>query len=111
MVKINKMVSVVEARKIIASNCVLQPMMKMSLDDAVGLILAENVYSSYDVPSFDNSAMDGFAVKLSDSISSYKIVGSIQAGKSELQSLENGEAVHIYTGAPLPPGADAVIQS
>ncbi len=105
------MVSVVEARKIIASNCVLQPMMKMSLDDAVGLILAENVYSSYDVPSFDNSAMDGFAVKLSDSISSYKIVGSIQAGKSELQSLENGEAVHIYTGAPLPPGADAVIQS
>ncbi len=82
----------------------------ISLTDAVGRVLAEpNVIASVDVPPFANSAMDGFAVRAADTPGSLRVVGEIAAGAGELPTVEPGTAVGIMTGAPLPPGADAVV--
>jgi molybdopterin molybdotransferase len=81
------------------------------LADAVGRVLAEpKVVAAVDVPPFANSAMDGYAVRAADLPGRLRLVGEIAAGAATtLPSLEAGTAVRIMTGAPLPPGADAVV--
>lgn len=80
------------------------------LTAAVGRVLAEpKVVAAVDVPPFANSAMDGFAVRAADTPGSLRVIGEIAAGAVELLSVEPGTAVGIMTGAPLPPGADAVV--
>lgn len=85
----------------------------VSLDNAHQRILAEDLHSMVNDPPFDNSAMDGFAVRHEDTQhapSTLKIVATSQAaaGNPDL-SLVSGQAVRIMTGAPLPNGADAII--
>lgn len=75
-----------------------------------GKVLANNIVAPMDVPSFDNSAMDGYAIAWEDAGESREVVGLVAAGDSELKSLQKGEAARIFTGAPIPPGADTVIQ-
>ncbi len=75
-----------------------------------GKILAKGIVAPMDVPSFDNSAMDGYAIAWQDEGEIREVVGLVAAGDSELKSLQKGEAVRIFTGAPIPPGADTVIQ-
>ncbi len=81
------------------------------LTDSAGRILAEDVVSDTDLPPFDNSAMDGFAIKASDSGDNVrlKVVMDIPAGVAPTLTLQAGEAARIMTGAPVPDGADAVI--
>ncbi|MBK8954584.1 MAG: molybdopterin molybdotransferase MoeA [Saprospiraceae bacterium] len=79
------------------------------LIEAVGKFLAQDVYAEIDVPSFDNSAMDGYAFCYDASLKSYKIVGSIAAGSHLKIALNKGETAQIFTGAPLPEHADTVI--
>ena len=80
------------------------------LADAVGRVLAEpKVVAAVDVPRFANSAMDGFAVRSADTPGRLRVVGEIAAGAAQLRAVEPGTAVGIMTGAPLPPGADAVV--
>jgi molybdopterin molybdotransferase len=80
------------------------------LADAVGRVLAEpKVIAAVDVPPFANSAMDGYAVRAADTPGRLRLAGEIAAGAASLQSVEVGTAVRIMTGAPLPPGADAVV--
>jgi molybdopterin molybdotransferase len=62
-----------------------------------------------DVPPFTNSAMDGFAVRAADLPGRLRVTGEVAAGAGALTSVEPGTAVRISTGAPLPPGADAVV--
>lgn len=82
----------------------------LPLADVVGRVLAEpKVIAAVDVPPFANSAMDGFAVRAADTPGSLRVVGEIAAGATELPTVERGTAVRIMTGAPLPPGADAVV--
>ena len=82
----------------------------IALADAVGRVLVEpKVVAPIDVPPFDNSAMDGFAVRAADTPGRLRIVGEVAAGASELPSVEPGTSARIMTGAPLPPGADAVV--
>ena len=82
----------------------------ISLTDAVGRVLADpKVIAAVDVPPFANSAMDGFAVRAADTPGSLRVIGEIAAGAGELPTVEPGTAVGIMTGAPLPPGADAVV--
>ena len=82
----------------------------ISLTNAVGRVLAEpNVVAEVDVPPFANSAMDGFAVRASDTPGSLRVVGEVAAGAGELPTVEPGTAVGIMTGAPMPPGADAIV--
>ena len=82
----------------------------VSLADAVGRVLADpRVLAAVDVPPFANSAMDGYAVRAADTPGRLRLVGEVVAGAGELPTVETGTAVGIMTGAPLPPGADAVV--
>ena len=81
------------------------------LADACNTVLAEDMYSPVDIPFFDQSAMDGYAVAFSDleSNSSFTVTGESFAGITNLISLEKGNAIRIFTGAPVPEDADTVI--
>lgn len=85
------------------------PAVNTALDAALGLVLAEDVVSSLDVPGFDNSAMDGYAVRAADTPGVLRLIGDIPAGSHGHVTVEPGTAATIMTGAPLPDGADAVV--
>jgi molybdopterin molybdotransferase len=76
--------------------------------EATGRVLARAQRSSLDVPPLDNSAMDGYAVRAADAGKPLRVAQRIMAG-SVGQPLEPGTAARIFTGAPIPPGADAVV--
>ncbi|MGH9821610.1 MAG: molybdopterin molybdotransferase MoeA [Pyrinomonadaceae bacterium] len=81
------------------------------LEFAVGRVLAENVVADTDIPPFDRSQMDGFAVVAGDTAKApvtLRLVGESAAGRGWHYRLKRGEAVRIMTGAPVPAGADAV---
>lgn len=87
------------------------------LDAALGRVLARDVASADDVPAFDNSAMDGFALRSADVARSsqqapaeLRIVGESRAGRPYESTLESGQATGISTGAMLPQGADTVLR-
>ena len=85
----------------------------VSLDDSVGRILAKDIHSTINVPGFDNSAMDGYTIALDDDHVSKKnltfnVVDRITAGSTG-NKLETGYAARIFTGAPIPEGANTVI--
>ena len=84
---------------------------KIAIQATLGRVLAENVNSLVDVPPLDNTSMDGYAVRTADTLnpgSILRIAQRIPAG-SVGTTLEPGTAARIFTGAPVPPGADAVV--
>ncbi len=84
----------------------------LPLDQASGRILFDDLSSHVDDPRFDNSAMDGWAVREADCKESetvLRIVGTSQAGSAEVPPVGKGEACSIMTGAPIPEGADAIV--
>jgi molybdopterin molybdotransferase len=91
------------------------PAIELQLLDAQGCRLAEDVVAGGDLPPFDNSSMDGYAVRTADTVGATEqypsvlaVVGEIAAGAGELPKVGPGQAARIMTGAPLPPGAQAV---
>ena len=83
----------------------------VDIEDALGRVLAEDVCSSINVPGYDNSAMDGYAVRSADCVepdSQLLVAQRIPAGQVG-SPLEAGTAARIFTGAPIPPNADAVV--
>ncbi len=111
------MISVEEAlEKVLSYVEVLEPERKPILD-CQGQVLAEDVYSTIDIPPLDNSAMDGFALRAEDTRGASEssprclvVVGEIAAGSMPTKEIRPGTAIRIMTGAPLPEGADAVVQ-
>lgn len=111
------MISVEEAlEKILAQVRVLEPEEKPLLA-CLGQVLAEDVYSAADIPPLDNSAMDGYALRATDTRGAteahpriLEVVGEVAAGHLFQGRLGLGQAVRIMTGAPIPEGADAVVQ-
>ena len=88
------------------------PPVSVPLEKALGLVLAETIVADRDVPGFDNSAMDGYAVRAADTASApavLRLVDDLPAGSSPNVEITVGTAATIMTGAPLPPGADAVV--
>ncbi len=90
--------------------------LELTLLDAHGCVLAEDVSATHPLPPFDNSAMDGYAVRSVDVASASEqtpvtlpVVGDVAAGSTTPYSVQPGLCVRIMTGAPLPPGADAVV--
>ena len=84
--------------------------------EALGLPVCENITAPMDLPAFDNSAMDGYAVYFDDVATATEdhpvhlpVVGEMAAGQTKLFALSPGTAVRIMTGAPVPQGADAVV--
>lgn len=79
---------------------------------AYGRVLSDDVHSPLDLPPFDNSAMDGYAVRAQDTASApvtLRVVDDIPAGRASTREIQIGEAARIMTGAPMPSGADAVV--
>lgn len=104
------MINIKEAKRILSANTGTLPERLCSVRESLGLILSEGVLSPMDVPSFDNSAMDGYAIPFQKGRSKYRVAGEIQAGEYSERIFENGESVRIFTGAPIPEGVDTVIR-
>jgi len=93
------------------------PAEEIDLSDALGRILAADVRASVDLPPWDNSAMDGFAVRSSDITGATRahpvrlqLIESVQAGAFATRAVANGQTIKIMTGAPVPAGADSVVR-
>jgi molybdopterin molybdotransferase len=106
-----------EALKIILAGISPVSAETISLSQSAGRVLAEPVVAQVDVPPFANSAMDGYALRAVDSQTAtknspvrLKVVDYIPAGATPTQEILSGAAARIMTGAPMPPGADAVIR-
>lgn len=84
---------------------------EITLTDAAGRVLAAPVIACRDQPPFAASAMDGYAVRAADAVAraELSVTGEIQAGGRFEGAVEEGQAVRIFTGAPVPPGADAIL--
>ncbi len=106
------MITVAEAHQRIVSSFSALAAETVSVADASGRVLAEAVRARLDQPSVDLSAMDGYAVRTADVPSvpiELKVVGSAPAGGAFERALRPGEAVRIFTGGPVPAGADAIV--
>ena len=107
----HQMISVKEAKKIISENVSsLEPVI-LPLQESAGLILAEDVYASIDIPAFPQSSMDGYAFSFQGwkQHKKLKITGEVAAGSNETFTLAPENAVRIFTGAAVPAGADTII--
>lgn len=111
-----ELISVSDAQRIIIDSFPILDVERIPLAASASRVLAETVHASLDLPPFDNSSMDGFAVRAADVVEAernrpveLKVVGDLPAGQVAKKALDKGEAMRVMTGAPLPAGADAVI--
>lgn len=109
MEKGNKMILLKDALKITKDNIKVLDTESVPIADSLGRILGENLCSGLEMPPFDKSAMDGYAVGSADRSKKFEIVEVIPAGKFPEKKLKPGQCSKIMTGAPLPEGADRVI--
>ena len=105
-----------EAKVTILAHARAQELEKVNFRNAVGRALAEDLVALEDQPPFDNSAVDGYAVKLNEIAKAtegnpiaLRCQEYIFAGRLDTISLQEGECIQVATGAPLPVGADAVV--
>ncbi|HET8860933.1 molybdopterin molybdotransferase MoeA [Marivirga sp.] len=103
------MISVNEAKKKLDKSAIRGRKKTVSLLKSLNYILAEDLYSLIDVPSFNNSAMDGYAMSFDGTQNSWKVISTIQAGDIQTPKIAANEAARIFTGAKMPAGADTVI--
>jgi molybdopterin molybdotransferase len=108
-----ELLPVKEAIEIVIANCPSLASEKVALAESQHRLLAENIVADSDLPPFDRSQMDGYAVRAVETQNipaRLQIVGESAAGHGWHQQLQSGQAVRIMTGAPVPEGADAVQQ-
>ncbi|MBK6561619.1 MAG: molybdopterin molybdotransferase MoeA [Dehalococcoidia bacterium] len=110
------MISVEEARERILANFQRLPVERKPLLAALGQVLAEDVVSPYDLPPLANTGMDGYALRAADTAGAseaapvrLRVITNLAAGYVSDVPIGPGEAARIMTGAPIPPGADAVV--
>lgn len=107
-----------EAQRIVLEAATPLGMEKVSILEALGRVLGEDIVAARDNPPWDNSAMDGFAVRFDDIKQEHAIskpveltiIEDVPAGKMPMQSVGPGQAIRIMTGAPVPKGADTVLK-
>lgn len=111
------MMTVAEYQAHVRSLVAPLPAVEVPVEQAHGCVLAADVVAAVDVPGFDNSAMDGYAVRRADVLGAsadapvtLPVDGDIPAGLTSRMALVPGHALRIMTGAPMPDGADAVVQ-
>lgn len=107
------MLSVGEARARVLAAVAPLEVIEVPVSAALGYGLAEDVCAPHDLPRFSNSAMDGYALRAADTDpapAELVLLGEVRAGSPGERAVEPGGALRIMTGAPLPPGADAVVQ-
>jgi molybdopterin molybdotransferase len=103
------MQSVEDATKTVAQRIAKLPIERIPLQDARSRILAENIVATNFLPPFDNSAMDGFAVRSSELPATLPIVAKVAAGQVLTDVIPERVAIRIMTGAPIPQGLDTVV--
>ena len=110
------MISIADAKRIILDSCKSCGHEVKLLADALNFHLAEELTTKFPIPRFDNSAVDGFAVQSRDTIAAttdepvrLQIIGTVHTGAATTFSLKSGQAARIFTGAPIPEGADSVV--
>ncbi len=111
-----KLISVDEAREIILSKVERLSTEEVPILESLGRVLDEDILAEADIPSFNNSAMDGYAVRFEDTTGAWpgapaelKVLGDLAAGYVPESPVGKGEAVRIMTGAQMPEGANAVV--
>ena len=111
------MISVEQALEKILANIDVLEEEERSILDCLGQVLAEDVYSTLDIPPLDNSAMDGYAVRAEDTQGAsrqfprlLRVIDTVMAGSISQREVEPGTAIRIMTGAPIPNGADSVVR-
>lgn len=105
------MIPVSEAKKIIKENTDVLAPVKLSLTQSIGLTLADDVFAMSAIPPFNQSSVDGYAFSFKEwqQYKKLKISGEIAAGSKESITLHSNNAIRIFTGAPVPDGADTVV--
>lgn len=110
------MIRLEKAREIVLSRVKTLSAEKVPIVSSLGRVLAEDVYADLNIPGFDRSAMDGYAVIAEDTFPArsdqpvlLEVIADLPAGYRTAEVLRKGKAVRIMTGAPLPQGADAVV--
>jgi len=105
------MISAEKAKALILKNTKPLPSSEIKVIDSLGCVLSENIISPVNIPLFNQSAMDGYAIVFNDFIKNrkIKIIGEVAAGKVFNKKIKPGQAVRIFTGAAVPAGADAVV--
>lgn len=110
------MITIDEARSHVLTRCRALPPRDVPSRSAIGMVLAAEVVAGEDVPPFANSAVDGYAVVAAsvvgaapETVVELPVVAEVAAGAHTTRVLEQGEAIRIMTGAPMPAGADAVV--
>lgn len=98
-----------EARALMVRIAGLSPSEPVPIAEAYERILAAPIVATRDQPPFDASAMDGYAVRSADLPGALSVVGESAAGAAYTRKLAKGQAVRIFTGAPVPDGADAIV--
>jgi molybdenum cofactor synthesis domain-containing protein len=105
-------IELAEARaRVMRSIAPLAPV-EVAASDALGLVLAVDLVAGEAVPPFANTAMDGYAVRAADTVGApvtLRVVGELPAGRAPTVAVGEGQAIRIMTGAPVPPGADAIV--
>src|ERR687895_394772 len=106
-----KLIEHPEAVRLVLENTHRLPVEEVPLVEAQGLALAESLRARFDSPPFDNSAVDGYAVRSADAEAgrSFRVVDEAPAGRPATKSVGEGEAVKIFTGGVIPEGADTVV--
>ena len=109
------MIPLAEAQAYILQHCPPAAAVAMSIDEALGRVCAETVASAEQIPPFDNTAVDGYAVRAADLAGASEnaptelaVVHTMAAGVAPSVPVGPGEAIRIMTGAPMPAGADSV---
>ena len=116
MVEMRKPIQVAEAVRLVMEHIQTLGTETIPLEHTYGRILAEPIIAKHDVPSFDRSPYDGFAVRSADTVGasgddriSFTVIGEIGAGHVADRGIGPGEAYRIMTGAPIPDNADAIV--
>lgn len=104
------MITIEEAYDIVLKNAFKLETEKVLFTDSLGRILAEDVKSDIEMPPFDKSAMDGYACRKEDIKNTLEIIEVIPAGKTPEKTIGKNQCANIMTGAPVPEGADCVVQ-
>src|SRR3990172_6590285 len=102
------MITVEEAKNKLLKRIRMSSKELIGIGKASGRVLCEDIYSQISLPSFNQSAMDGYALRLHNG-NKYELIGEIKAGDNPKIGIKKGQAVRIFTGAAVPPDADCVV--
>ncbi|MFZ4545532.1 MAG: gephyrin-like molybdotransferase Glp [Saprospiraceae bacterium] len=108
------MLSVKEAKELLFGQIHSMSSLSVKVTDALGYVLAEDVFAPFDMPSFDQSAMDGYAIHIdeileNEQIISLPVVAEIKAGDKPFRYLEKNTAIRIFTGAAVPENTTCIV--